>query len=293
MKKSYITNLLLVALIIGLYWFNNSNRTENEMAQLTTLNTSEIKYISISRPDSIDIELQKSTSDWQIIKPINASANNKRIELLLSFLDTPSYAQIKVADDTILNQFELKPANIVLTLNEHSMKFGGIEPISKHRYVLIDNIIHLITDRITPLLRANAPSFIENRLISKQNIITKLALPLLNNDNSLSTESVIIENNNGHWQSNLPTITTDRLTDLVEEWQYAYALQVLPLNEGYQSNASSHQVKIWFNNEKHAAEYTLMLKNNGLFIIAPLQQLNYQFTAASLAQLLPFQHLEQ
>jgi hypothetical protein len=293
MKRSYLTNLLLIALIIGLYWFNNTGRSKNEMAQLTTLMSSEIQYIAISRPGETDIELQKLASSWHIIKPIKAVANNKRIELLLSFLDTPSYAQIKVADDTMFTQFELKPANIVLTLNKHSMQFGGIESISKHRYVLSDHVIHLITDRITPLLRVNATSFIENRLIPKQNIISKLVLPWLDNDNRVSTESVIIENNNGHWQSNIPTITTDQLTQLVEKWQYAYALKVHPLRDNYQANAKAYPVQIWFNNEKYAAEYSLTLNNNTLFIIAPLQQLNYQFTAASLSQLLPSQHLQQ
>lgn len=295
MKKSYITNLMLIALIIGLYWFNTTDdQVKSEMVQLTTLTSSKIQYISIARPNSVSIEFEKSTSGWNIIKPIRATANNKRIELLLSFLDTPSYAQLEAADDNdMLSQFGLEPANIVLTLDERSIKFGGLEPISKHRYVLIDNVIHLITDRITPLLRANAKSFIENRLISNKNIITKLALPQLNNDNSLTGESVIIENKHGHWQGGFPAISTDQLTGIVENWQHAYALQVLPLKEKVQAETLSHTVKIWFNNNKNSAEYSLHISDNAFFITATEQQLSYQFTLASLSQLLPSQPIEQ
>jgi len=294
MKKSILTNLILIALIVGLYWIITvDNSAVSKMPQLSTLTSSNIQNITISRPDSTDIVLEKSTSGWLITKPIKATANNIRVELLLSFLNTPSYAQIEAGNGNTLTKFELKPANLVLTLDKFSVKFGSVEPISKHRYVLIDNVIHLITDRITPLLRANAASFIENKLILKSNIITKLILPKLNTDNSLSAESIIIENNNGHWQSNFQTITTDQLTAIVENWQHAYALQVLPRKENEPVTTDTHKVQIWFNNQTFPAEYDLKLNDNALFIIDPQQQLNYQFTLASLAQLLPSNPLEQ
>jgi hypothetical protein len=294
MKKSYLINLILIALIIGLYWFNTDhNSAVTEMPPLSTYASSSIHNITISRPDIADIVLEKSASGWLITQPIKANANKSRIELLLSFLNTPSYAQIEVDKANALAQFDLDPAKLVLTLDKFKVNFGGIEAISKHRYVLIDNVIHLITDRITPLLRANATSFIENKLIPRGNIITKLILPQLNTDNSMSAESITIENNNGHWQSDLPAITTDRLTALVENWQHAYALQVLPSKENEPVIAASHKVQIWFNNQTLPAEYTLKLNNNALFIVVPQQQLNYQFTLASLGQLLPSQTSEQ
>lgn len=293
MKKSYLTNLLLIGLIIGLYWFNTiDNSVVNEMPQLSSLSSSNIYNITISRPNIADIVLEKSASGWLITQPINANANNTRVELLLSFLNTPSYAQIAVGNGNNLAQFELEPANLILTLDQLKVQFGGVEPISKHRYILIDNVIHLITDRITPLLRANATSFIENRLIPKDNIITKLVLPQLNTASSLSAQSITIENNNGHWHSNLPAITTDRLTALVENWQHAYALQVLPLKENTPVTTATHKVQIWFNNQTLPAEYELKLSDNALFILDPQQQLNYQFTLASLAQLLPSQPIK-
>lgn len=293
MKKSYLTNLILIGLIIGLYWFNTyDNSAEHEMPQLSSLISNNIHNITISRPDIADIVLEKSASGWQITQPIKAIANNKRVELLLSFLNTPSYAQITIGDGQSISQFELEPANIVLTLDQNRVQFGGLEPISKHRYVLIDNVIHLITDRITPLLRANATSFIENKLFAKANIITKLILPKFNSDNSLSAESIIIENNNGHWQSNLPTIATDRLSALIQNWQNAYALQVFPLQENGPGTTATHKLQVWFNEQALPAEYELKLSDNALFVVDHQLKLSYQFTLASLAQLLPSQTSE-
>lgn len=293
MKKGFLTNLILISLIIGLYWFNTTdNSVVNTMPLLSTLTSGSIHNITISRPNNADIVLKKSASGWRIIQPIKAIANNTRVELLLGFLNTPSYAQINVNDNNPLAQFELEPANLTLTLDTHQMKFGGIEPISKHRYILVDHVIHLITDRVTPLLYANAASFIENKVIAKDSIITKLVLPQLSANNSLSAESIIIENNNGHWQSNIPTITTNQLTAFVENWQHAYALQVLPLKENVSITTMTPKVHIWFKNQVLPTEYVLSLSENALFIIDPQQQLSYQFTLASLSQFLPSQPLK-
>ncbi|HEC60321.1 hypothetical protein LCGC14_0887860 [marine sediment metagenome] len=296
MKKSYLTNLLLLALIIGLYWFNTADTDKpmvNEMPKLTGLNSNDIHSITISRPNTTDIVLEKSTVGWQITQPIKAVANTIRVELLLSFLNTPSYGQIIVTKPNELTQFELAPANLVLTLDKLNVKFGGIEPISQHRYVLLNNEVHLITDRITPLLHANAASFIENRLIAKDMLITKLVLPQLNSANTISAESVTIENSNGHWQSNLSAIKTDQLTALVQNWQHAYALQVLPQKESTAPSTPTHKVQIWFNNQPSPTEYELTVSDNALFITDSKQQLNYQFTLASIAQLLPLQPIKK
>jgi hypothetical protein len=293
MKKSYLTNLILIGLIIGLYWFNTYDKpAENEMPPLSTLISNNIHNITISRPDVADIVLEKSASGWQLTQPIKTVANTTRVELLLSYLNTPSYAQVTIGDSKSLSQFDLEPANLILTLDQHRILFGSVEPISKHRYILFDNVIHLITDRITPLLSANATSFIENKLFPKANIITKLILPKLNTDNSLSAESIIIENNNGHWQSNWPSITTDRLSALIQNWQHAYALQVLPLQANGPVATATHKIQIWFNDQTMPVEYELKLSNNALFILDHQQQLCYQFTLASLAQLLLPQPIE-
>ena len=287
MIKKYLINLLLIGLIIGLYWFNNQNNVPVDvMPQLTPLVSTDIKTITISRSDSTEIILNKSSSAWQIIQPINAPANNSRIDLLLSFLNTPSYAQID-ASNSNLSQFELAPANITLGLDTQIIQFGGVEPISKHRYVLINNVIHLITDRITPLLSANAASFIENKLISRHNTITKITFPLLNSDNSFSNSSASIENISGHWRSSLAKTTSDQLSAYIENWQHAYAIQVLPLNSDDKKGATNKQIQLWYQGESQPVEFELKLSNNALFIIDRQQHLNYQFPLALLPKLLP------
>jgi hypothetical protein len=289
MKSSYLRNITLLLLIIGLYWFNSQSDTPtNNSAQLTAINSSEIELITISRTNADEITLEKTSSGWQIIHPIEVRANSTRIALVLALLNTYSYAQL--TDNSMLAQFGLTPAIISLKFDDYLFQFGDVETISKHRYVLFDGIIHLIDDQVTPLLNANVINFIDNRLILSSNIINKLELPILSADMTLSDATVTIENNDGHWLSDgqVKRATAVDLTILADTWQQAYALQVQPINTDIQqSSTPPHKVRIWYQNQDMPAELELQLTDHALFIIDRSQQLKYQFPPALAQQLLP------
>ncbi|NQY26690.1 MAG: DUF4340 domain-containing protein [Piscirickettsiaceae bacterium] len=285
MKSNYLINILLLSLVIGLYWFNNQESTDvNKLQTLTTLEQNDIQYITISRLNSSDITLEKTNSGWQISKPFQAKANTTRIKLLLSLLNTASYAQLH--NSQTLQQFGLDSSSIQLTLNDQIFQFGDIESISNHRYILHNNVVHLVEDKVMPMLQANASSFIENRLLSSEESIRKISLPLRNEDNSLSNQRITIEKNNGHWQSSSSNYTTDQLTTLIDVWQHAYALQVLLIDPTAQQSTNGI-IKIWFNDKPIAIELNVQKTNKALTIINTNNKLKYQFTNGMTKQLFP------
>lgn len=287
MKSSYLTNLILVLLIVGLYFFINQDDTDNNSAnKLIDVGNSSIQTITITRVNIGKIVLEKSATDWQIIQPLTARANNIRIDLVLSLLHSPSHGQLSVGDHD-LAQFGLAPAKVKLQLNQHIFQFGDIEPISKRRYVLHNNLVHLIDDQISPLLNASATGFIDNRLIPANRTISKLDIPLRDADKILLDSTIIIENKSDQWQSNISTITTDQLTILIEAWQRASALQVLRIKENQQQSIASHNIKIWYQDQEQPAEFQLQLTDKSLRIIDQQQQLTYQFPHALFQQLIP------
>jgi len=251
---------------------------------LTTLEPRDIQHIAISRPNSSDITLDKSGSGWQISSPFQAQANTTRIKLLLSLLNTVSYAQLN--NSQTLQQFGLGSSAVQLTLNEHTFQFGDIESISNHRYILYNKVVHLVEDKVMPMLKTNASSFIENRLLSKDSRIQKISLPLRNEDHSLSNQFVTIEKINGHWQSESSNYTADQLTTLIDAWQHAYALQVLLIGPNSQQSING-SIKIWLNDEPPAIEFSIQQSNKALYIIDTNSNLKYQFTNGMTKQLFP------
>ena len=285
MKTSYLTNVLLLCLIVGLYWFNNQEMVDNKPLQLTILEQNNVQNITISRPNSTNVTLEKTALGWKVTQPFQAKANTTRINLLLSLLNTASYAQLD--NSKSLQQFGLSSDSVQLTLDDQVFQFGDVESISNHRYVLHKKIIHLTEDKVMPLLNASASSFIENRLFAKESHIQQIKLPLRNDDDSLSTQTLTIENMEGHWRSKSTTHTADQLSELVNSWQNTHALQVVPVNESMHRDPEPVIIEIQFKEPIKSREFELQLRNNALFLIDTETTLRYQFSKAMIKLFLP------
>lgn len=290
MKNRYLTNLILLVSLIGLYYFVNDepNNIETTQSRIPSqLSPSTVSTINIKRRARKSIEIIKEGSNWTVINPVQASANNVRIKLILDLLSAPIHNQIELTDDIELNQFGLKPAHLSLQLNQQLFEFGTIESLSKRRYVKHDEVIYLINDTLVPLLNSTASSFIDNRLFSKTQPITKLELPLLSKGGKVSNQSVIIQLSNGHWTSNIKTLSNDLLTSLVESWQHAYAMQVLTISKDDVNLISGTKINISFK-DSPTSEFMLQLSTNNLSLINVEKQLKYQFPISIKQKLLTY-----
>ena len=246
MKSSYLINLVLVLVIAVLYWLSSPTSSPTiTSADFSNIDVKSIKNITIQRRFRNEVKLHKQDSDWQIVQPIKAVANNTRIKLLLSLLNSPSHNQLTHPTDELIIQLGLKPIKLSLQLNEHLFVFGDIEPINKWRYVLYENTVYLMDDQISPLLNANAASFINNHLLAITQEIKSIHLPLFDNNQLSTTESITIDFHDGHWQSQPPSNSTDKLATVIKLWQHAEALQVIPIDsQGSANNSSPPSVMI-------------------------------------------------
>jgi hypothetical protein len=286
MKSSYLTNLVLVCVIAALFWFSRQAATPDITANVFHhIDVHTINDIQLNREHGNDIKLHKQGTDWKIVQPINAAANTTRVKLLLSLLVSSSHNQLTHPSDETLKQLGLKPIKFSLRLNEHLFIFGDREPLNKHRYILYQNTVYLMDDNITPLLSANASSFINNRLIASQYNINSIQLPLFDGQQLSATNNIAIELNNSHWQS-LPAIdSTDKLTKLIAFWQQAEAMQVIPVTEEDTTTLDNMQVTINFEELNTPVIFLIQLTASNLFITDQNKKLKYQFPAAIAQQL--------
>ncbi len=290
MKSRYLINLTLILFAIALYWFNNqTDKTQSADMSVSPISSHDINRIMIERADRDSIVINKQNDQWRLISPLQARANPTRVKLILSLLSTPSIKQLAITPDTELSQYDIAATSTTLTLNGSKFIFGGVETLSKNRYILIDQTLHLVSDQIAPLLNANAISFVDNRLFEEKSKISNLDIPYydLANQAFNDEQRLLIENKAGHWVSQ-PNIDTDSLLRLIDNWQYSHALQVLPLSKANQlDKTNSLSLYITLVGEKNDQEYELIYSNDTLFIINNKQQLAYQFAPGLIHQLFP------
>jgi hypothetical protein len=284
MKSSYLTNLVLLAIVLTLLWLSQREQPDSEQTtQLSSLSAQAVNQIRIERPGKPAITLQKHEQQWTLSAPFPARANQTRINLLLSLLSAPLHGQFQPMDESALAQFGLNEPQVVLTMNEQQFAFGTTAPLNQNRYILHQGMVYLIQDDVTPLLTATAGSFVENRLIAEQRQLRQLELPVQVN----SADMITLSKQEGRWHSDPAGISSDSLKALVDSWQHAYAMQVHHLSAEALSSLPAPQVSLWFEGVSEPMELIMQSNDQNIQLIDPEQQLQYDFPLALRSQLLP------
>lgn len=284
MKRSYITNLLLLTLMMVLLW--QLDRVQQQPAITTIggeLKASMVQTITVQRAEQNTIELVRNHAGWQLTHPFTAHASDSRINLLLSLLETIPGEQFAIDNDLDLAAFGLAEPELTLLFNDTAFTFGDIEPLSEQRYLRTGNVIYLFNDSISPLLQASASGFIENRLFTDVGQLQSLDIPM-RSDQTLQNQSLTLRLTDGQWQSDANGFNTDTLTAIAQAWQQAYAMQVSPSTTPPADDFLP--IKFRFADQQTMAAYA-RLSAQGLSVLVPDWQLQYQFPASTAANLFP------
>jgi hypothetical protein len=283
MKSSYLTNLVLLIIVIVLLWLSQREQPADQSpAGMSALNAEAVERIEIQRQGRDTLTLERQQQSWQLTQPFQARANQTRVNLLLSLLSTPTHGQ-QPAENNTLAEFGLDQPDVTLLMNEQPFAFGATESLSQNRYVLHQDVVYLVQDDVTPLLKASAGSFVDNRLLQEGVSINRLALPA----SSEEDDSILIEQRDGRWHSDNGSASSDRLKTVVDNWQHAYAMQVRYLDAGQLDSLPGPQITLWLEGESAPLKLIMTLRGETLQITNPALQLQYDFPLAMQTQLLP------
>lgn len=278
MKRSYISNILLLSVLL-LLWvlFERAQQTQLVPQIETTLSALQVQRIVIQRQGQAAIELERQSADWFVAQPFKAAASSSRVNLLLSLLDSPVSRRMPLKDVIQLEAFELAPPGLTVTFNDQSFHFGGIESISGHRYLQHRDALYLFEDDLSPLLLANAHSFINNRLFNTREQIVQLTLPSLAEFALQAEPTIKLTYKQGRWKSTASQPDETASAVIAESWQNAHAMQVVIAETAPLENALPIQIKF-----ADGTTHLLLgqVSQQGLAIVHVDKQLRYQFPAA-------------
>ncbi|MDT8311386.1 MAG: DUF4340 domain-containing protein [Methylophaga sp.] len=284
MKRSYLTNLLLLSLIMVLLWQLDRTKTP---ATVTTiggdLTTAMVQKITIHRDPQIPVEITRNHDGWQLEQPFAADASNSRINMLLSILDSVPSQQFAIDKNLDLSEFGLAEPNVTIRFNDNEFAFGDTEKLSGQRYLRADKTVYLFNDSISPLLQASASGFIENRLFANNGNFQSLSLPY-RNQQMLENKIMAMQLQDGHWQGADKRFSADELTAIANAWQQAYAMQVSPNIDAADDDFLPLQFE--FKNGYTLQAYA-RLSSQRLSVHIPERQLQYQFPAGTAMNLFP------
>jgi len=169
-------NLLLV-IIIAVLAALNFLPTDTEYHPLTSIAPDTIQTITISsqqrqlafkRLDSHQDSHQNlhQNSLWQLVSSPEKAIDTVTITKLLGILKTHSYRQFENTANN-LSTFELNAPLYQLKLDDLTILFGTTDPVQQHRYVMLNDKIHLINDLYLQFFLADAPFFFPKNPLEK------------------------------------------------------------------------------------------------------------------------------
>lgn len=256
--------LIVLALALVLM-FEPGKQPAPEKIRLTTLQQDDITHIHLHREQQPDIVLEKRGQAWFMLEPYQLAANDFRVKSIMQLAAAESHYQYDTASID-LAKFDLKTPSTSVTFNHSlSLELGNSDPIKRLRYVKNGPTLHLITDNVYYNLIATVTSYLSYQLLPPESKFNKLELPRF----SMQLEQ-------GRWTvtPRPKGLSTDSITELLNEWRYAQALEI----EEYTDPKTPAQFKIHLQGQTHPINFTLMQEEDDHYLIRHDLKLKYKIS---------------
>ncbi len=176
MRARWLLNLLLLLLVVGLVALAYLRPGLDEPLSPATLSQAlpeQAQRVQIERPGRETISFVRRKSGWQLTAPINLPANPFRIEPLLQLRRAESHSSFP-AVESALSQYELSSPQVWLSIDDERYAFGAVEPLNGYRYVLQDQTVHLLSDRVQHYLLMSPYDFVALALLLPQSELVEV-----------------------------------------------------------------------------------------------------------------------
>lgn len=223
-SRRFILNLALAGLVLVLAglvaWLGLS--PDETHTGLTKLDATAVTDIRVEREGAPDLHLVKEGEDWKLTEPFEIVASPYRATMLAKLADERSLAHYDIGERD-LTRYGLSPGRAQVILNGQTrIVFGDVNPLNHQRYLRVENRIHLIDDKVFPVLQAPVASYVGPGILPSNAEITALELPdqrLMRSDAGWALDPP------------QPDIPADDIQALIDAWKRAEALWAQPLTD--------------------------------------------------------------
>jgi hypothetical protein len=223
-RTRLIINIVLFISIVALALFISSglnDKTSETDVSLTGLDVASINKIKIMRSTSGDILFQKENGKWWMQEPYHMPANEFRINTMLNLPGAHSYTQFR-KDDVELERFLLHEPEVTIEFDNTRIDFGDTSPLGEHRYVLVNDTVHLINDSLYQQLQTPATFFLSTKLLPEDKEIKSIQFPGYTISKQENKWNVEPEQDAG----------SDDMVKLVHAWRMASAISIRDIETG-------------------------------------------------------------
>ena len=167
MRARWWINLVLLLVLGGLALAIRLEVAQESSPQtLAGLDPKDLRLVSVERSGEPKVRLERTPDGWRLREPLDADAELPQMDKLLEVLGAPVRRSFP-AKAAAPAELGLEPPRIVLRLDNLSLSFGSLDPVTQRRYVGSDELVHLIDDRYYAPLIAPPLDYVSRALTTR------------------------------------------------------------------------------------------------------------------------------
>lgn len=264
--------LLAVLVLVGIAFFQPGLVKKKSLPPLTDIDTGHVQQIVIERPSHNTVQLNKGDQQWMLSEPIHARASEFVVSNILAIAGIASHNRLPYAAAREAAKYGFDKPRAVVHFDKESILFGDTSPLNHQQYVLYHDQVQMISGNALWALTRKYTEYLDKRLLEFKEPPTAIRF-----DNGSR-----LELKNGSWvlRPEMKSLSTDALTQLVNEWRNVGATQVEP----YAGAPLLGKIRIVY--ATHTVELGIVSRQPELILLRKDEKLQYYFPASIAPRLL-------
>ena len=165
MRKSWITlgALFTCVIALGLFVWLKPPKIQGPAHAVSTLKSADARTLRVLRKGKPLASLEKRGTEWFVLEPLKAPADEFQVLRLLAILDAKSALQYPPSD---LTKFELNAPQAEIIINDQRFAFGAINNVTREQYVLTQNQVVPLELRFAAAIPNDANALIRRSVLA-------------------------------------------------------------------------------------------------------------------------------
>ncbi|HAJ71468.1 MAG TPA: hypothetical protein DCO68_05260, partial [Methylophilaceae bacterium] len=234
MKKRWLLNLALLALVVGISLFLHLRPQDGQKKadeyEISQLKMGDFKSVKIEFSAKAPVSFEKTDGLWRMTAPYQSRADQMSVQRIMSIIAAKTKVKLPTAE---LAKYGLDTPSVRLRLTDstatHEFVFGTYNPVTEEQYVQYNDAVYLIATSYSEAASTQAIELVDKRPLAPAEAKQIIGFDLSRLEQFLEIRLNVDLDKAGKWIANTPKAkpTQNEMNEWVDfSWKQGQATAV-------------------------------------------------------------------
>ncbi len=283
MKKRWLLNLALLALVVGISLFLHLRPQDGQKKadeyEISQLKMGDFKSVKIEFSAKAPVSFEKTDGLWRMTAPYQSRADQMSVQRIMSIIAAKTKVKLPTAE---LAKYGLDTPSVRLRLTDstatHEFVFGTYNPVTEEQYVQYNDAVYLIATSYSEAASTQAIELVDKRPLAPAEAKQIIGFDLSRLEQFLEIRLNVDLDKAGKWIANTPKAkpTQNEMNEWVDfSWKQGQATAVEFYTPDHHETLPNFDVKLKDGKKVHfvkmqeSPEYLLARPDEGIIYHFP------------------------